>query len=427
MTNPATLTKTRASTRDTGITAPLGFLASSVACGIRRARPDLSLIVSDRRSSAAAVFTRNLVVAAPIVASREALRASGGYARAIVVNSGNANACTGEPGLAAARDTARATARLLHIDEGEVLVASTGVIGQRLPVERLLDGLPGAVDALSIEGGADAANAILTTDTRVKESVRRVKTARGTFTVGGMAKGSGMIHPDMATTLAFVTTDAVVSPATLQRCLSRAADLSFNRMLVDGDTSTNDMIAVLANGASGVAIESAGTHQATTILGALETVESAEIALFQEALTEVLIDLAREVARDGEGATKLITIDVTGAPTDEDALRVGRTIASSPLVKTAVHGADANWGRIVAAAGRAGVPLDPARLRVCLCGLEVLAPGFRSNYSEEEAHARLLADEITIAVDLGMGSARATLWTCDFSAEYVAINASYRS
>jgi glutamate N-acetyltransferase/amino-acid N-acetyltransferase len=416
----------RAGSRDTGVTAPLGFLASSVACGIRRARPDLSLIVSERPCSAAAVFTRNLVVAAPIVASREALRASGGHARAIVVNSGNANACTGDHGLAAARETARVAARLLHVDESEILVASTGVIGQRLPVERLLEGLPSAVATLSVEGGADAANAILTTDTRVKESVRRVTTARGTFTIGGMAKGSGMIHPDMATTLAFVTTDAAVSPSLLQRCLWRAADLSFNRMLVDGDTSTNDMIAVLANGASGVAIGNGGAREAVGDCGVPEA-ESAEVAAFQEALNGVLIDLARAVARDGEGATKLITIEVTGARSEEDALRVGRTIAGSPLVKTAVHGADANWGRIVAAAGRAGVPIDPARLRVALCGLEVLAPGFVSNYSEEEAHNRLLGDDIAITVDLGMGSAHATLWTCDFSAEYVAINASYRS
>jgi glutamate N-acetyltransferase / amino-acid N-acetyltransferase len=418
--------KTRAGSRNTGVTAPVGFLASSVACGIRRARPDLSLIVSDRPCSAAAVFTRNLVVAAPIVASREALRASGGFARAIVVNSGNANACTGDAGLAAARDTARAAARLLQVDESEVLVASTGVIGQRLPVERLLEGLPGAVATLSVEGGADAANAILTTDTRTKESVRRVTTARGTYTIGGMAKGSGMIHPDMATTLAFLTTDAAVAPPLLQRCLSRATDLSFNRMLVDGDTSTNDMIALLANGASGVPIEGAGEHGTDAGIRAQE-VESADVASFQEALTGVLIDLARDVARDGEGATKLITIEVTGARSDEDALRVGRTIAGSPLVKTAVHGADANWGRIVAAAGRAGVPIDPARLRVALCGLEVLAPGFHSDYSEADAHERLLADEITIAVDLGLGSGHATLWTCDFSAEYVAINASYRS
>ena len=396
--------------RGTGITAPTGFLASGVHCGIRKKSPDLALVFSEAEASAAAVFTRNLVQAAPIHLCREALLSSGGRARAILVNSGNANACTGEQGQRAAQRTAEETARALGLPVDQVLVASTGVIGQQLPVGTLLAGLPEAVAALSIEGAADAADAILTTDKRRKEAVRRVDLASGSFTLGAMAKGSGMIHPDMATTLAFVTSDAAVPPELLRAALRRAVDLSFNRVSVDGDTSTNDMVAVLANGASGLDAGSGAAAEA-----------------FEGALTEVLVELARMVAADGEGATRLITVRVTGARSEHDALAVSRTISGSPLVKTAVHGADANWGRIVAAAGRAGVDFEPERLSVRLNGLAVLEPGYRSAYSEEEATALLKRDEVVIEVDLGAGTSRAETWTCDLSKGYVDINASYRS
>ena len=392
-----------------GVTAASGFVAAGVRCGIRRKRADLALIVSDRPAAAAAVFTTNRVQAAPILVSRENLLASGGSVRAIVVNSGNANACTGEPGLAAARLTVDETARLLGIPPEEVLVASTGVIGVPLPVSRLVSALPRASKSLSPAGGAAAAEAILTTDTRIKQAVRRVRTSAGRYTVGGMAKGSGMIHPNMATTLGFVTTDAAVAPDFLHRCLNRAIDLSFHRITVDGDTSTNDMVAVLAGGASGVRVR-----------------EGASDA-FEEALTGVLVDLAKQVAADGEGATKLIAVEVEGALSDEDALRVARTVAASPLVKTAVHGADANWGRIVAAVGRSGVPLDPERLRVAFGDLEVLRPGYVSSFSEDEARRLLEQKEVTIRVDLGQGSGRATTWTCDLTSGYVRINAGYRT
>lgn len=394
----------------TGVTTPQGFRASGVHCGIRAKRPDLALIVSDREASAAAVFTRNLVQAAPIQVCRAALAASAGRARAIVANSGNANACTGPRGDAAAQATVEATARALAIPTEQVLVASTGVIGQQLPVETLLAGLPAAVAALARSGSTDAADAILTTDTRRKESVRKVETEGGSFTVGGMAKGSGMIHPDMATTLGFLTTDAAVEPGLLQGMLTRAVDRSFNRITVDGDTSTNDMVAILANGASGV-----------------DANAGPAAAALEQAVTEVLTELARAVAADGEGASRLITVRVTGAPSEADALQVSRTIAGSPLVKTAVHGADANWGRIVAAAGRAGVGLDPELLTVKLNGLSVLEPGYRSDYSEEEATALLSRDEVVLEVDLGAGEGQATTWTCDLSKDYIRINASYRS
>jgi glutamate N-acetyltransferase/amino-acid N-acetyltransferase len=395
-----------AARRDTGVTAPTGFQASGIHCGIRRDHTDLALLVSEHEASAAAVFTRNLVQAAPVVLSREALAASGGRAQAIVVNSGNANACTGEQGDRAARRTVETVAGLLDLSPDHVLVASTGVIGPQLPVERLIDKLPRAIAALSVAGGADAADAILTTDTCRKECVRRVAGPSGSYTIGGMAKGSGMIHPDMATTLAFVTTDAKVPAAALSEMLRRATDHSFNRITVDGDTSTNDMIALLANGAAGV---------------------EAEAESFERALTEVLVELARAVVRDGEGATRLITVWVTGATSEPDALAVARTIASSLLVRTAVHGADANWGRIAAAAGRAGVDLSPEALTVKINGLTVLSPGFVSDYSEIEASARLAEDEVVLAVDLGAGTAEATTWTCDLTAGYIDINASYRS
>jgi glutamate N-acetyltransferase/amino-acid N-acetyltransferase len=393
----------------TGVTAARGFLASGIHCGIRRDHPDLALVLSQREAAAAALFTSNRVQAAPVVLSRAALEASGGRARAILVNSGNANACTGDPGDRAARRSVEALAALLEVSPGKVLVASTGVIGQPLPIQRLLEGLPRAVAALSVEGGAAAAEAILTTDTRSKESARRVAGPRGAYVIGGMAKGSGMIHPDLATTLAFVTTDAAIAPGLLDAVLRRAAASSFNRLSVDGDTSTNDTIAVLANGASGLDVDAA-------------TAEG-----FERALTEVLVELARAVARDGEGATRLITVRVTGAAGESDALAVARTIAGSLLVKTAVHGADANWGRIVAAAGRAGVALHPEALAVKINGLVVLSPGFLSDYDEQEASARLDRDEVVLEVDLGAGTAEATTWTCDLTSGYIDINAHYRT
>ncbi len=396
----------------TGVTAAAGFSAAGVHCGIRRKRPDLALIVADRPAAAAAVFTRNRVQAAPVLESRENLAASGGLARAVVVNSGNANACTGEAGRGVARRTAEALARLLDVPREQILVASTGVIGQPLAVDRLLEGLPSAVAHLSPSGAPDAAQAILTTDTCTKEAVRRVSSPRGDYTVGGMAKGSGMIHPDMATTLAFVTTDAWLPPPLLQAALARAVDRSFNRITVDGDTSTNDMVAVLAGGASGVRMEAA---------------DGPEAQAFEAALTGVLVDLARAVARDGEGASKLITVEVTGAATEQEALQVARTVAGSPLVKTAVHGADANWGRIIAAAGRSGVEVQPERVAVHIGRVQVLAPGYVSDFSEDEARDALSGDEVLLSISLDQGPARATVWTCDLTRGYVDINASYRT
>ncbi len=395
---------------ETGVTAALGFHASGLHCGVRRNRSDLALIVSDRPASAAAVFTTNLVKAAPVLVSQAHLLASGGMARGIVINAGNANACTGEHGMQAARAMAAETARLLGVPDCEVLVSSTGVIGEKLPVERILAALPRAAGSLSSSGGLDAANAILTTDTCTKQAVRTVITAQGcSYTMGGVAKGSGMIHPNMATTLGFVTTDAAIAPAMLQASLRRATERSFNRITVDGDTSTNDMVGILANGASGAVID------------------DAELPAFEAALTDLLTDLARQVARDGEGATRLVTIDVTGAKCEEDAVQVAKTIATSPLVKTAIYGRDANWGRIIAAAGRSGVHVVAERMSITANGLSLLQPGLNASFSEEEALKRLSQDEVTLTIDLGLGDCSATVWTCDLTPGYVTINAAYRS
>ncbi|NOZ00309.1 MAG: bifunctional glutamate N-acetyltransferase/amino-acid acetyltransferase ArgJ [Deltaproteobacteria bacterium] len=399
----------------TGVTAARGFRASGVSAGIKKTGPgneekDLALVAADVTASVAAVFTKNLVQAAPIGVCRKHIAASGGRARAIVVNSGNANACTGAVGREAAMRTAVEAAGLLGVAVNEVLVASTGVIGQTLPVDLLLQALPEAVNGLSADGGSDAARAIMTTDTRTKQIALTVETPDGQYTVGGMAKGSGMIHPDMATTLAFVTTDAVVESGVLNDCLKQAVDVSFNRISVDGDTSTNDMVAVMANGVSGVKVQG-----------------EASTSVFLNGLTKVLTHLAKEVVRDGEGATRLVTVEVSGARDDNEALKVSRTVSTSPLVKTAVYGADANWGRIVGAVGRAGVDLDPAALTVSICGLEVLSPGYRSDYSEADAGRLMKADEVVISVDLGQGVGFARTWTCDLTHGYIDINASYRT
>ncbi len=396
----------------TGVTAARGFKASGVHCGLRFKRADLAIIASDVPAATACVFTTNLVKAAPLLVCQDQLSRNGGMSRALVVNAGNANACTGDQGTRDAWRTVHEAASLLGVAFPEVLVSSTGVIGLPLPMHALLSGLPEAVAALSAAGGSAAATAIQTTDTTLKEAVRVVDGPCGRYTVGGAAKGSGMIHPNMATTLGFVTSDAFLPPAVLQTVLRRATARSFNRISVDGDTSTNDMVVVMANGASGVRLREGDRDQ---------------LAEFEVALTEVLVDLAKQVAADGEGATRLVTITVRGAASEADALQIGRTIATSQLVKTAIHGADANWGRILAAAGRAGVVFDPASARIVCNGLELLDRNYRSDFDEIEASEHLARDEVEIVFEIASGDAEATVWTCDLSREYVTINASYRS
>jgi glutamate N-acetyltransferase/amino-acid N-acetyltransferase len=394
---------------DGGVTAPQGFRAAGVLCGIKAKGLDLALIASDAPASAAGVFTTNKAPAAPIVVSREQLDRSGGRAVAVVVNSGCANACTGADGIADAWDMVQRASDALRCEPRQVLVASTGVIGVKLDMAKVDAGIASAAGQLSRLGGPLAARAIMTTDPFPKETAVEVTSPRGTFRVGGIAKGSGMIEPMMATMLGFVTIDAAVEPAVLHHALKEAVDDTFNAISVDGECSTNDCVFVLANGESGVRLD-------------------ADHALLVEALRAVCEPLAVGIVRGGEGATKLITIRVTGAASRDDARRTARTIANSPLVKTAIHGGDPNWGRLVAAAGRSGAAFALERAAVRIGPVELFSDGAPHDERAPEAAAYLRGNEIEVEVDLGTGGAGAArMWTCDLSAEYVRINADYRT
>jgi glutamate N-acetyltransferase/amino-acid N-acetyltransferase len=400
-----------------GITAPRGFRAAGVACGLKRrnsstqAAPlDLALIVADAPSPVAAVFTTNKAVAAPVLVSRQHLQTSGGLAAAIVVNSGCANACTGADGLAVARQMAAAAAEAAGCRTDQVLVSSTGVIGVPLDIAKVRNGITAATGQLSTAGNDTAMRAIMTTDPFPKTKAVAVDTPAGTFRVGGIAKGSGMIEPRMATMLGFLTTDAQVAPDVLQRALRRVVDETFNAITVDGECSTNDCVFLMASGSSGVSITR--DHDPALL----------------EGLRAVSGFLAREIVRGGEGATKLVTVRVTGAASLDDAWLAARTIANSPLVKTAIHGGDPNWGRLVAAAGRSGAAFVLDRASVAVGSVQVFVEGVPHDERADRAAAELQGKDVTVAVDLGTGGAHAaTMWTCDFSAEYVRINAEYRT
>jgi glutamate N-acetyltransferase / amino-acid N-acetyltransferase len=393
-----------------GVTAPRGFTAAGVHCGIKARGLDLALVVAESLSSAAGVFTTNLAVAAPVIVSRQHLAASGGRARAVVVNSGCANACTGHAGLEVARLMAAEAARALGCDAEEVLVASTGVIGVSLDPRTVTDGIIRAAEVLGDAGHADAARAIMTTDPFPKEHAVRVETPGGVFHVGGMCKGSGMIEPRLATMLGFVTTDATVAPELLRRALVDAAETTFNAITVDGECSTNDSVFALASGASGV------------------TIGEPDYELLVEALRAVCQELALGIVRGGEGATKLVTVHVTGARTYDDAKQAARAIANSLLVKTAIHGGDPNWGRLVAVAGRCGSAFELSGARVVVGDTVLFEQGRPFDERAPEAAAHLAGRDVRVAVDLGVGGPEdATMWTCDLSADYVRINAEYRT
>jgi len=395
-----------------GITAVPGMLAAGMAAGIKKGDVlDLALIVSERDATVAGVFTLNKVVAAPVLLDRQRLRR--GRGRAILVNSGNANACTGRQGYADAVKVAALTAKALRLRPEDVFIASTGVIGKPLPMERIEAAIPVLASRLRRDGGEDAARAIMTTDTTVKMAAASDTIGGRMITLGGIAKGSGMIHPNMATMLAFLATDAVVPRALLQRGLRQAADRSFNRIPVDGDTSTNDMVLCLANGAAGNRSAASG---------------SADARRFQALLDHVCLDLAKKIAWDGEGATKCVELRVTRARTTSEAVRIAVAIATSSLVKTAWFGEDANWGRIMAAIGRAGVRIAPARIAITYGDVPVVRRGTGLGpAAEEQANSVLKGRTFTLTVDLGIGHAEAMVWTTDLSPEYVKINASYRS
>ncbi len=401
------------------LASPRGFLVGTARAGLKKAGQDLAIVFSEVPAVAAAVFTTNLVQAAPVLLSKRHLRAASH--RVFVINAGCANACTGDEGMADAEETARLVAEYFHCDEREVLVASTGVIGVRLDMQKVYAGLREATASLSRENGWQVAEAIMTTDTRPKRAQRTV-TLPGeppTYkpghraTIAGVAKGAGMIHPMMATLLSLVTTDVAIRKAPLQQALREAVRTTFNRVSIDGDTSTNDTLAVLANGLAGNDPITDASHPG--------------YAPFVEALTDVCRQLAIQVARDGEGARKLITIRVKGAPSERAAERIAATISTSPLVKTAIAGEDANWGRILAAAGRSGVRFDPTLVDVWLGSLPVARQGRGLSFDEEAALAILHRDEVTLTIDLQQGSAEVTAWTCDLTEDYIRINADYRS
>ena len=389
---------------------PLGFRYAATYAGIRKVKKnDLALIVSDAPAAAAAVFTQNRVQAAPVKLARKHLRTSGGKARAILVNAGNAN-CATRTGDQVALAASRAAAKAVGCKTEFVLPASTGVIGVELDEWLIIDALPSLMKKLSPDRFDDVAAAIMTTDTVAKTSSREVTVRGRAVRVAGMTKGAGMIMPNMATTLGFVMTDAEVAPALLRTMLGTAVSQSYNRISVDGDTSTNDMVSVLANGASGV------------------RPQGSERDVVQAALNEVLEELAQAIVRDGEGAKKLITIDVTGAADDDSAARIARGIANSPLVKTAIAGSDPNWGRIISSAGNAGVVFDPAKVAIYLQNVLVCEDGLAADFSEKEMSKLLNSRDCSIRfVIRGRGQGQARFWTCDFTEDYIRINASYRT
>lgn len=395
-----------------GVVAPRGFEASGVRCGLKTKGLDLALVTSSTPAHAAGVFTKNRFCAAPILICRKHLRHP--HARAIVVNAGAANACTGEQGLADARQMASLVASELNYRTEEVLVASTGVIGKLLDMKKIAAGIKAAAASLSQEGGHDAAHAIMTTDLVPKTAVRTIQIKGSPVTLGGMTKGSGMIHPNLATMLGFITTDAAISRECLRNALLKACDASFNLITVDGDTSTNDTVIVLANG-------KAKNRE-------IKQLESADYRAFESALTDLCLDLAKQIARDGEGATRLVRIEVEGARSIQDARKVAKSIAGSNLVKTAIFGSDPNWGRILCAAGYSSVRIQPEKVRLWIGEEQIVSEGRPlPDYHAENARTALRQPEVQIRVDLGMGTACATAYTCDLTYDYIRINAEYHT
>ena len=389
---------------------PQGFRFAATYAGIRKhPENDLTLMFSDLPASVAGVFTQNQVCAAPVTLSKKHLEKSGGVCRAVLANAGNANCATPTMNKVATV-TVRAVAKLLKVPVNQVLLASTGVIGEPLDEGLIVDALPGLADDLTPEGLEASAASIMTTDTYPKTAAAEVETAVGTIRIAGMAKGAGMIHPNMATMLGFLFTDAAIEPTDLQKMLRRAVENSFNRISVDGDTSTNDTVLLLANGASGIPIAGRDRRR------------------FQDALNKLAEELAVGIVGDGEGSRKVLTIDVEGAATNAQAVRLARAIANSPLVKTALAGADPNWGRVLSSAGAAGVRFDPKKVDVHLNGHLICRAGVRSNFVEAEVQPTMELDQSTLRFRIrGGGKGRARFWTCDFTKEYIEINAEYRA
>ncbi|MCE5251885.1 bifunctional glutamate N-acetyltransferase/amino-acid acetyltransferase ArgJ [bacterium] len=392
-----------------GVTAPAGFKAGTAECGIKTAcRPDLMVIASDVPASCAGMFTSNRIKGAPVIVSRENVKH--GVARAIVANSGNANVCNGEDGIAAAVAMTGETARMLGCESSEILVASTGVIGRPFPIEKVMKGIPHAVAGLSRNGSGLAARAIMTTDTVPKETAIEIDVADVPVRIGAIAKGSGMICPDIATMFCFITTDVAIEPSSLRKALRQAVDVSFNCITVDGDMSTSDTVFMLASGKAGNAVLRS---------------RSKAFDAFTDGLTEICLRMAKAIVRDGEGATRFITVRVTGAAGRDDARRVGIAIANSPLVKTACFGSDPNWGRIICASGYSGIPIDENLVTISINGTLLFDTGKTLPVDDKEMRRKMSEHEIDIDIDIGMGQAETTIYTSDLSYEYIKINAEY--
>ena len=429
---------------EAGVTFPQGFTAAGVKAGIKKSgNLDVAVIYTEKEAAVAGTFTQNAVAAAPVFASKavvatgtaHAIVANAGCANActgvqvsranlggadkgygiiagVSVNSGNANAATGEPGLRCAEKACALVAQVLNCDEQDVLVASTGVIGVPLPMDKLEAGVKDAVSKLSADGSSAASQAIMTTDTHPKTAALEIELGGKTVRFGVIAKGSGMIQPNMATMLCFITTDAAIDSKLLQKALSKVVATSFNMISIDGDMSTNDMVVVMANGAAGNAPIAEGSE---------------DYAKFLETLDKLCKELAQEIADDGEGATKFLTVHVTGTKTFADAKTIAMSVAKSPLVKTAFFGADPNWGRVICAVGYAGVPMNPEDVVVKFGDIPVYAHGVGAEYDAEALAKVMEQHDITISIDMGQGEEEATVWTCDFSYEYVKINGEYHT
>jgi glutamate N-acetyltransferase / amino-acid N-acetyltransferase len=392
------------------VTSVKGIKAAGIFCGIKKRKKDLAIIYSEVPCTAAGVFTQNKVVAAPVILSRGIIQ-KGKKVRAILVNSGNANACTGEKGYNDSCESQAYVAKKLNVSPEEVLISSTGVIGQHLPMIKLLRGIDLIVPEISVNGGHDSAEAIKTTDLKKKSFAVKVRLVEGEIVIGGICKGSGMIMPNMATMLGFLSTDASIDNCILQNLLSASVSESFNKITVDGETSTNDMLIIIANGISGIKIKD-GSENYTRFLNGL---------------TAICSEMAKSIASDGEGATKLITVSVNNAKTKSDANKVAKAVANSPLVKTAINGNDANWGRILSAAGNSNADFNPDKITIEIDGIPLLLPGYKSEFNEEAVRQALNKSEVCVAINLAEGDQSSTWWTCDFSENYIKINARYRT
>lgn len=398
---------------ENNVCAPKGFSASGIAAGIKKSKkPDLALIYSSVPATAAGVFTKNKIKAAPLLLTKKHVKL--GKLQAIITNSGNANACTGKLGTQHALQTVKKLATELAIDPKLIAVSSTGIIGVPLNIETLLNGIPQLTKELNATGGSAAAKAILTTDTFIKEVAIQVELSNGvTISLGGIAKGSGMIHPNMATMLGYITTDAAITSTALQQTLTNVVNNSFNMISVDGDSSTNDMVLVMANGCAGNS--------------PIDDLGSVDGQIFYAALLAVCTNLAKQIAHDGEGASKLITVNVAGAKTDKQAKLVAKAVISSSLVKAAMFGNDANWGRIACAVGYSNAGIQQNKLQIALEDLLLFEKGMPLTFNEEIALQLLQKTEVIINIDLGLGLEKSTAWGCDLTYDYVKINAAYRT